>query len=190
MQEFFLSRPITVNLSLRFGITSPSGIFDSLMSGMRIRKQVYDLKISDIQQFPVWEFAFDEEGIVGQDEATVRPRPDLEEIIEFTGQLVVSTEFIGADGTVFLGYSTPSITLDLGHTHPVIITKTKQVMFWNGVLKPTTAEVKENYQALNSSAARLFPIKFEVLVPLRGGQNKGNIPGFLYLSDDDFYSMQ
>ena len=35
---------------------------------MKIRKQVYELTISDIEEFPVWEFASDEEGDDGQDE--------------------------------------------------------------------------------------------------------------------------
>jgi len=37
------------------------------------RKQVYDLTLADLQAAPVWEFALDEEGVAGQDEATVRP---------------------------------------------------------------------------------------------------------------------
>jgi hypothetical protein len=40
---------------------------------MKIRKQVYELKLDDVRRFPVWEFALDEEGEEGQDEATVRP---------------------------------------------------------------------------------------------------------------------
>ena len=37
------------------------------------RKQVYELANSDFIRCPVWEFALDEEGAEGQDEATVRP---------------------------------------------------------------------------------------------------------------------
>jgi hypothetical protein len=39
--------------------------------------QVYGLSLADLERFPVWEFAFDEEGEPGQDEATVKPRPHL-----------------------------------------------------------------------------------------------------------------
>ena len=40
---------------------------------MKIRKQVYELTVDDFTEFPVWEFALDEEGEENQDEATVRP---------------------------------------------------------------------------------------------------------------------
>jgi hypothetical protein len=40
---------------------------------MKIRKQVYDLTLDDLTRYPVWEYALDEEGEDGQDEATVRP---------------------------------------------------------------------------------------------------------------------
>jgi hypothetical protein len=43
-----------------------------------IRKQVTDLLTDDLERFSIWEFALDEEGEQGQDEATVRPRPDLQ----------------------------------------------------------------------------------------------------------------
>jgi hypothetical protein len=43
------------------------------MSGSRVRKQVYDLTVADLEQHAVWEFALDEEGEEGQDEATIRP---------------------------------------------------------------------------------------------------------------------
>jgi hypothetical protein len=40
---------------------------------MKVRKQVYELTNRDLLEAPVWEFALDEEGEEGQDEATVRP---------------------------------------------------------------------------------------------------------------------
>ena len=40
---------------------------------MPVRKQVYELTMQDLERFAVWEFALDEEGNEGQDEATVRP---------------------------------------------------------------------------------------------------------------------
>jgi hypothetical protein len=38
-----------------------------------VRKPVYDLTLADFDAARVWEFALDEEGVAGQDEATVRP---------------------------------------------------------------------------------------------------------------------
>jgi hypothetical protein len=42
-----------------------------------LRKQVADLTPSDLREYPAWEFAIDEEGEAGQDEETIKPRPDL-----------------------------------------------------------------------------------------------------------------
>ncbi len=40
---------------------------------MKVRRRVYELSLDDLDRFPVWEYALDEEGEEGQDEATVRP---------------------------------------------------------------------------------------------------------------------
>jgi hypothetical protein len=40
---------------------------------MRIRKQACELTSQVFEPFSMWEFALDEEGEEGQDEATVRP---------------------------------------------------------------------------------------------------------------------
>src|SRR5262252_1978828 len=51
-----------------------SGNSSASRHGMkRVRKQVFDLTVEDLDRYPVWEFALDEEGDEGQDEATVRP---------------------------------------------------------------------------------------------------------------------
>jgi hypothetical protein len=41
---------------------------------MKIRKQVYELTTDDLELSPIWEFAADEEGEEGQDEATAPSR--------------------------------------------------------------------------------------------------------------------
>src|SRR5690349_15800812 len=43
----------------------------------RIRKQSSDLTPADFKFSKVWEGCLDEEGVEGQDESTVRARPDL-----------------------------------------------------------------------------------------------------------------
>jgi hypothetical protein len=57
---------------------------------MLIRKQVYDLRLEDFERHPVWEFALDEEGEEGQDEATVRPYSVAGPADSAEGTLVVS----------------------------------------------------------------------------------------------------
>jgi hypothetical protein len=45
--------------------------------GGHIRKQSNELTAADWEYSKVWEFCLDEEGVEGQDESTVRPRPDI-----------------------------------------------------------------------------------------------------------------
>jgi hypothetical protein len=58
-----------------------------------IRKQVTDLRPDDLAPYPIWEFALEEEGEEGQDEETVKPRPDLDRADPAEGIFIVGTEF-------------------------------------------------------------------------------------------------
>src|SRR5438445_9260527 len=55
-----------------------SVIFHEMDEAVRIRKQEYDIRPEDLRRFPIWEYALDEETTPGQDELTLRPRPDLD----------------------------------------------------------------------------------------------------------------
>ena len=148
-----------------------------------VRKQVYELTSGDLQQCPAWEFAFDEEGDEGQDEATVRPFP-LSQIDErFDGSIVVAAVFELADGTSLPGYLTPrdDPNLDLASAQPQIVTPIGQVMFWHGRC-PVQTEML--YKMLNRESREVFPIRFKTLVPVGSRDYSGEIPGFLALGDD------
>src|SRR6266511_2765069 len=92
------------------------------MTNPAIRKQVYDLTPDDLAGTPIWEFALDEEGLAGQDEATVKPRPDLERADVDEGLLVIRAEFASADGPLFDGYVSPQHEAQLGWIQPTIVT--------------------------------------------------------------------
>jgi len=70
---------------------------------MKIRRQVYDLTLEDLNEFPVWEFALDEEGEEGQDEATVRPYMNSGKLDPSDGMFVVRAIFTLADGSKMHG---------------------------------------------------------------------------------------
>ena len=74
-----------------------------------IRKQVYELTAGDLEQRPIWEFALDEEGEEGQDEATVRPWTGNQPLDPADGMFVVRAVFELADGTKLTGYLTPPV---------------------------------------------------------------------------------
>ncbi len=148
---------------------------------MKIRKQVYELTIDDLNRYPVWEFALDEEGETDQDEATVRPYPVNGALAPSEGMFVIRARFTFADGTDHVGYITPaSDSSDLGTVQPQIVNANGQVGFWMGMRKPT---IEPFYAKLGKIADQVFPIEWTSEVELAGGTMEGKIPAFLYYED-------
>jgi hypothetical protein len=151
----------------------------------RVRKQVYLLTSADLAAFAVWEFALDEEGEAGQDEATVRPHPFAGEVDCDVGMLIVRARFTLADGTVMSGYLTPPVQGDdgLGTLQPVIITPRGQVGFWCGLRAPDSTVIEQDYRSLGRQPEKVFPVRFQSDIPLSCGELGGEIPGFLVIED-------
>jgi hypothetical protein len=150
---------------------------------MRIRKQVYELTVQDFDQHPVWEFALDEEGEEGQDEATVRPQPVAGPVDPAEGMVVVKARFKLADGTSMAGYLTPPSPYSVGPgtIQPQIITQHGQVSFWCGAFKPTSDQLVQNYARLGRTADKIFPLHFASEVEVVGGPVVGILNGFQYM---------
>jgi hypothetical protein len=156
----------------------------------RIRKQVYELTLEDLDRSCIWEFALDEEGEEGQDEATVRPYESHGPLDPSDGMFVVRARFELADGTHAVGFLTPPVQGDtgLGTLQPAVVVDQGQVSFWCGMLSPEPAHVAASYARLGkSSASEVFPLRFASDVELAGGPVTGELPGFVVL--DDFSTM-
>ncbi len=156
------------------------------MSASRIRKQVYELTVADLEQSGVWEFALDEEGEEGQDEATVRPYTVLGPLDPSEGMFIVRARLRLADGTPRTGYLTPGVQgdLSLGALQPAIVVNGGQVSFWCGVIVPAPEHIAESYARLGKTApSQVFPLTFESDVELVGGPISGELPGFMVIED-------
>lgn len=156
------------------------------MMSPKTRKPVCDLSLGDFDQCPVWEFALDEEGEEGQDEATVRPYLKDEPVDASSGMFVVRARFLLADGTRLFGYHSLPVHGDstLSTLQPIIVTHGGQVPFWCGVLVPENARIAESYRRLAKSAPeQVFPLTFESDVPVLGGSISGRLDGFMVLED-------
>jgi hypothetical protein len=67
---------------------------------------------------------------------------------------------------------------------PVIVTDAGQVLFWWGVIEPTSAELADLYRRLGkTSHSQVFPVRFSSDVPIGGGPLRGEVPGFMVLED-------
>jgi hypothetical protein len=152
---------------------------------MKIRKQVYELTLDDVSQFPVWEFALDEEGEEGQDEATMRPCEISGALDPSDGIFIVRATFTLADGTKMCGFLTPPVPCDagFGRLQPVIITDRGQVSFWHGVLAPDTQSLAQSYGKLGRDAGNTFPVQVISDVELVGAPVRASIEGFIVLED-------
>jgi hypothetical protein len=146
----------------------------------RIRKQSYDLRPDDLAHFPIWEYALDEEGEDGQDEATVKPRPDLSVADPAEGMLIARAEFIARDGTRYEGYVSPSDEEAFGFGQPTIVTDEGQVNFWYGAFPPKPGALEADYKLLGKTAEQLFPVRYRALVEYEGARLEGEIPAFMH----------
>lgn len=146
----------------------------------RIRKQSYELRPDDLAQFPIWEFALDEESEAGQDEATVRPRPDLTVADPGEGMLIARAEFVARDGSRYQGYVSPSDEEAFSLVQPTIVTDAGQVSFWYGAFPPKPNALEADYELLGKTAEQLFPVTFRALVEHEGAQLEGEIPAFMH----------
>ena len=156
------------------------------MGAERIRRQVYELTPSDLERFPVWEFALDEEGEEGQDEATVRPYESNGPLNPADSMFIVRASLTLADGTRLKGYLTPPTRAEMGLStlQPAVVVPGGQVSFWCGMVVPPPAKIAKSYALLGkASPARVFPLRFESDVDLIGGPIAGEVPGFLILED-------
>ena len=101
----------------------------------RIRKQVYELTGQDFLDHAIWEFCSDEEGVEGQDEATVRPTAKTELTDELPGACVLAARVSFAHGSSGAGDLYTSESDDFGCVQPNLLAGASQVNFWLGWLR-------------------------------------------------------
>jgi hypothetical protein len=161
------------------------------MSATSIRRQVYDLTPADLERFPIWEFALDEEGEEGQDEATVRPYEVSGPLDPADGMFIVRASLTLADGSRLKGYVTPPVQGEAGLStfQPAVVVPEGQVSFWCGMVVPPPEHLTKSYSLLGKTLpTQVFPLSFESDVALVGGPVAGEVPGFMVI--EDFATMR
>ncbi len=157
---------------------------------MQIPKQVYDLTPDDLASHPVWEFCLGAEWLEGQDEATVRPRDDVEAAGGWAdGDFVVAARFRLRDGTELGGYVFAREEDDTAARQPVIVVERGQVAFWHGAIKPDPNELARAREMLAGPGEQVFPITYRSSVCVGSDFLTGRIRGFCYLDEDEGSAM-
>ena len=142
------------------------------------RKPVGDLTLSDLQAFPIWEYASDEEGVEGQDESWVRPVAATKMAAKAYSQIVTST-FKTNTGQQLSGYMivspAASTARQLDHSGGALFHSRGQCLLidLNGPALDFIKRdcLKELQRKLKLTPANLFPLDFELSV-LIGGEKQ------------------
>jgi hypothetical protein len=151
-------------------------------------------------QFPVWEYALDEEQDRGQDERTVRPYRASPPLDPNEAYFILRASFHLSDGTHMMGYirpvrlsgsklMDPVIPVD---TNPVIVTEEGQVAFWYGASRPDSEAIFQSYRLLKKRPSEVFPIRFASDVEVLDSFTEGTLEGFLYCNEKvkDFFHLR
>lgn len=139
----------------------------------KTRKPVGDLTPSDLEAFPIWEYAIDEEDVEGQDESWVRPVA-ASKIPAKSYSQIVSSSFRTSSGQQFSGYMIVSPAAStakvLDHSGGSLFCESGQCFLidLNGPALDFIKRdcLKEIKRALKLDARKLFPLAFELLVPI------------------------
>jgi hypothetical protein len=156
-----------------------------------VRRQVYELTLSDLDQFPVWEFAQDEETVEEQDEATVRPYSKVP-VDPSDGLQVIRATFTLADGTKLIGFvssTPPTLQSDISSQQPVILLEKVHILLYFGIFRPDAAKIDSYLYALGKSAAEVFPLRYKTEIDVIGGCIEGAVAGFSYLKDGEIKTI-
>jgi hypothetical protein len=152
---------------------------------LRVRKQIYELTLQDLETFPIWEFNLDETAEGGQDELTVRPCIASAPLDPADRMFVVRAVFKLVDGSMMRGYITPPGRGEagVGALQPIIVTDQGQVRFWCGTSAPGSKRLARSYELLGKETKQVFPLRFKSDVELADGPITGSLPGFLVMED-------
>ena len=143
---------------------------------LRTRKPIVKLTATDLRRFPVWEFALDEEGAVGQDETWVRP-VECAAIRGRAYSQIVATDFVTPAGRKLQGFmivttAEGKVEIDPGAVvgsvgYRVLPRPSRQLAIKHNA--PWVTKAREQLlAAVGESETNVFPLRYSVRVPIRG----------------------
>jgi len=127
-------------------------------------KPIDDLTQDDLDVFPVWEFALDEEGIEGHDETWVRPL-QVATIPLNTYSLSVAADFLSPGGRTFGGFVEVTTAMPDPFPSAVILYRGKY-LYLEG--EPGSRERRRLAREMEGSEEELFPLTYTLRVLVDG----------------------
>jgi hypothetical protein len=128
------------------------------------RKSVTDLTVDDLDAFPVWEYATDEESVDGQDESWVRPLP-VARLPSQAFSLSVASDFECPNGTQLEGIMDVTTAVEFPVTSAVLFIRGRYT-YVGGV--PGSWERQRIAEELDADEADIFPLRYTLRVLVEG----------------------
>jgi hypothetical protein len=134
---------------------------------LRTRKPVGELSLEDLAAFPVWEYAIDEEGHEDRDETWVRPVDSR--VVPKHSDTLVAADFTAACGKQFTGLVGVSTLEGAPEVIQGTILHGDEDLF---ISNPEASGYRESRKhlltALHLTEAEMFPVSFQLKVPVAG----------------------
>lgn len=129
------------------------------------RKPINELTVADLEAYPVWEFADDEESAPGRDETWVRPVA-TRVVPSKAFSITVAAEITTASGQIYSGFVGCSASNGLDVNAVGVLTKGEYVVFQVHFLLPSLRE--RAIAKLGLTENEIFPIQYVVRAPVEG----------------------
>ena len=125
------------------------------------RKPIDRLTVGDLESFPGWEFATDEEDVDGMDETWVKP-VQCEAIPEGEFSITVATVFKLKCGLVYPGLLCCNTYAGFEVTAIALLTEKDRVVFSEGTPQ---RHITQAFKELGLGRAQVFPVQYSTRVP-------------------------
>jgi len=129
------------------------------------RKPINELTVADLETYPIWEFADDEEGVPGRDETWVRPVATCV-VPSKAFSITVAAEITTASGQMYPGFVGCSSFNGLDVNAVGILVKGEYVVFQVHLLLPSLRE--RAIAKLGLTENEVFPLQYAVRIPVEG----------------------
>jgi hypothetical protein len=132
-----------------------SNVRPHMQPSLKTRKPVHRLTVADLEAFPVWEFASDEEDVEGMDETWVKPAGHV--LPENEAALTVATVFKMSCGLVYPGLMWCNTYAEFEVTAIALLTEHDRLIFSEGTPRQHIAEALTE---LNLAWDQVFPVQY------------------------------
>jgi hypothetical protein len=127
-----------------------------------------NLTVEDLARCPIWRYEGPSDDTASVSPAAAFEHPDREVYI-------ARTRFVLADGSEWWGYCSPIDDSGLDYVQPVLLTPSGPVRFWYDE-SPAEPEPARTCRLLGRPPERVFPVRFECVVPVEGRVVGGELP--------------